>query len=148
MRKHVVLSGNYMKCIQFLGRKIQVEETTCETKVNIKMSSKERGYGSVNWIQLAQSNSTVLWIWLWILECCISTRHFQEIICVAVNLPDSIQGKALLHKGLCLIKISSGFMTIEISKGKFDSSRLLLQFSSSLHQFTADSCYELWIFWK
>jgi len=44
----------------FLGGKIQVEETTCDTKVNIKMSAKEKGYDSVNWIQLAQSNSTVL----------------------------------------------------------------------------------------
>jgi hypothetical protein len=47
MRKHVVLSGSYMKCIQFSGGKIQVEEATCETKVNIKMSAKERGYESV-----------------------------------------------------------------------------------------------------
>ena len=60
MRKHVVLSGNYLKCIQFLGGKIQVEEATCETKINIKMSAKERGYESVNWIRLAQSNSIVL----------------------------------------------------------------------------------------
>ena len=37
-----------------------MEETTCEIKVNIEMSAKERGYESVNWIQLAQSNSTVL----------------------------------------------------------------------------------------
>lgn len=28
--------------------KIQVEETTCETKVNIKTSANERGYESVN----------------------------------------------------------------------------------------------------
>ena len=60
MTKHVVLSGNYMKCIQFFRWKIQVEETTCETNVNIKMSANERGYESVNRIHLTQSNSTVL----------------------------------------------------------------------------------------
>lgn len=60
MRKRGVLSGNYMKCIQFFRWKIQAEETTCETKVNIETSANERAYESVNWIQLAQYNSTVV----------------------------------------------------------------------------------------
>jgi hypothetical protein len=33
---------------------------TCETKVNIEMSANERGYESVNWIQLAQYNSSLV----------------------------------------------------------------------------------------
>jgi len=60
MRKHVVLSGNSMKCIQFFRWENPSRRNTCDTKVNIKMSATERGYDIVNWIQLAQSNSTVL----------------------------------------------------------------------------------------
>jgi hypothetical protein len=54
------LSGNHIKCVQYFRWKIQVEETTWKTKVNIKMGVNERGYESLNWIQLAQSSRTVL----------------------------------------------------------------------------------------